>query len=258
MAKADPSTLNPTARFTSRVADYVKYRPGYPIDIIELLTSRCGLTTEWTVADIGSGPGNLTRLFLDNGNPVFGVEPNGAMREAGENLLSSYQRFTSVPGTAEETTLAEGSIDLIVAGQAFHWFSKEPTRLEFERILKPGGWVALIWNDRNLEADRFATEYERILCEMAPEYTSVKSKYESEQEIEEFFCHLVRQATFPSFQAFDREGFLGRVLSSSYVPQAGQPGHERIMDACSRLFDEEQQGGEARFVYDTQVFFGQL
>lgn len=254
---SNPTALNPTERFTNRVDDYVKYRPGYPIEIIATLNAEIGLMPDWRVADVGSGPGNLTRLFLDNGNPVTGVEPNDAMRSAGERLLAPYDRFTSVKATAEHTTLADGSVDLIVAGQAFHWFEKEPARAEFRRILKPGGWVALVWNDRDLQADRLSAEYERILCELATEYAVVRDKYEGEVEMAEFLSQA-RRAKFSNYQVFDREGFLGRALSSSYVPQQGDPGHEEIVAALEGLFEEEQQDGKVRFAYDTQMFYGRL
>lgn len=258
MSTLDPAPLSPTERFTNRVDDYIKYRPGYPAGIVDLLVKDCGMGPDWVVADIGSGPGNLSTIFLANGNLVIGVEPNDAMRRAGERLLAEYPNFRSAKGAAEATTLATGSVHLITAGQAFHWFKQKETREEFRRILKPGGWVALIWNDRDMRADRLSSEYERILSEMAPEYPSVRGNNNEESEIAEFFGHPVRRAQFSNSQTFDLQGFLGRMLSSSYVPQAGSPGHEAILEACRKLFEEEQQGGKVSFLYKTEVFYGQL
>ena len=116
--------LDPTKRFSNRVENYLKYRPRYPAAIIPLLESECGLTPETLVADVGSGTGFLTELFLKHGNRVLGVEPNAEMRSAGERLLAKYPTFCSVNAMAEATTLADSSIDLIIAGQAFHWFDR--------------------------------------------------------------------------------------------------------------------------------------
>src|SRR5581483_4013685 len=135
-------------RFSSRVNDYVLYRPGYPAQILELLKTECGLTGDSEIADIASGTGIFTRMLLENGNRVFGVEPNDDMRKAGESFLASYRNFTSVAGTAEATTLADHSVDFVTAAQAAHWFHRERARKEFVRILRPGGWTVLIWNER--------------------------------------------------------------------------------------------------------------
>ena len=154
---------SPTERFTSRVETYIKYRPTYPAAVIDLLRSECGLTADAIVADVGSGTGILSELVLKNGNEVIGVEPNQAMRLAAEHLLSSYPRFRSVEGSAEASTLPAASVDLITAGQAFHWFDATAARREFARILKPNGSVALIWNDRQLDSTEFLRGYEALL-----------------------------------------------------------------------------------------------
>ncbi len=144
--------IDPTQRFSSRVDNYIRYRPSYPAAIVDLLEKECGLTPEWVVADIGTGPGNLTRLFLDNGARVVGVEPNREMREAGERLLRGYSTYSSVAGTAEATTLANASVDLVTAGQAFHWFDQARARREFARVLRAPRWVALVWNERRVDS----------------------------------------------------------------------------------------------------------
>src|SRR5712691_7831802 len=141
-------------RFSNRVADYVRYRPGYPPAVLDLLRTDCGLRPDHVVADIGSGTGILSKLFLENGNRVFGVEPNAEMRQAGEEYLASYDGFSSIEGSAESTTLADSSVDFITAAQAFHWFDPQAARREFARILKPGGWVVILWNDRRMEEAR--------------------------------------------------------------------------------------------------------
>src|ERR1700694_1707214 len=143
---------SPTARFSDRVENSVRYRPGYPHEVLDLLRAECGLRPSHTVADIASGTGAFTRLLLENGNRVFAVEPNAAMREAGDQLLRSFDKMTSVAGTAEATTLPSASADFVTAAQAAHWFDRARARAEFVRILKPGGWCVLIWNERRTAA----------------------------------------------------------------------------------------------------------
>jgi len=153
------AVTNATSRFSSRVEDYVRYRPGYPREVITLLTTECGLTAESVVADIASGTGIFTRLLVENGNRVFGVEPNREMRAAGEQFLKAYGQFTSVAGSAEATTLAAQSVDMITAAQAAHWFERAKARGEFVRILKPGGWLVLLWNERKTDGTPFLRDY---------------------------------------------------------------------------------------------------
>src|SRR5207248_11421403 len=145
-------SADPTRRFSSRVADYIKYRPRYPQSVVELLRDECGLRHAAVVADVGSGTGILSELFLRNGNRVYGVEPNQEMREAGGRLLAAYDNFVSVEGRAEATTLDDRSVDFVTSGQALHWFERDAARREFVRILRPGGWVVAVWNDWNAEA----------------------------------------------------------------------------------------------------------
>src|SRR5437899_1233764 len=135
--------MNSTERFTDRVADYVRFRPHYPPAVFAELRDRLGLGAGSSVADVGSGTGISARPLLEMGCTVFAVEPNAAMRSAAEQWLGDFPRFQSIAGTAEATTLAEHSVDAVVAAQAFHWFDAASARREFQRILKPRGWVAL-------------------------------------------------------------------------------------------------------------------
>ncbi|HEX3798721.1 MAG TPA: class I SAM-dependent methyltransferase [Verrucomicrobiae bacterium] len=250
---------NSTTRFSGRVENYVKYRPSYPAAIIPFLQKACGLMTESLVADIGSGTGKLTELFLKNGNRVFGVEPNREMREAGERLLSDYPKFQSVHATAEATTLADHSIELIVAGQAFHWFDREAARREFFRILKPGGCVALIWNDRKINASPFLMDYEKLLVTYATEYREVNHRNVDLSMLGSFFGpDGFKHAEFPNAQVFDWAGLQGRLLSSSYAPEAGHPNHAPMLQALDKLFERYQSDGKVVLACDTMVYYGQF
>ncbi|HZT58579.1 MAG TPA: class I SAM-dependent methyltransferase [Pyrinomonadaceae bacterium] len=252
-------SADPTKRFSSRVEDYIKYRPHYPQAVVELLRDECGLTPASVIADVGSGTGILSALFLRNGNRVVGVEPNREMREAGERLLSTYDNFVSVEGRAEATTLADASVNFVTAGQAFHWFDIEGARREFRRILRPGGWVVPLWNDRRIEGAPFLEDYERMLIEYSKDYCEVSCKHSDEEVLGQFFgaggYHTRR---FPNHQTLDFESMKGRLRSSSYTPEPGHPNFEPMMREFASIFERYQRDGRIVVEYDTKVFYGRL
>ncbi|NJK47349.1 class I SAM-dependent methyltransferase [Candidatus Gracilibacteria bacterium] len=249
---------NPTQRFSSRVENYVKYRPHYPQEVINHLRETCQLTHESMIADIGSGTGFLTELFLQNGNAVYGVEPNQPMRKAGELFLQNYPHFISIAGTAEETTLPNASIDFIVAGQAFHWFDLEKTKTEFKRILKPQGWVILIWNDRRTDSTPFLVAYEQLLETYGTDYEKVNHKQIDKTILYSFFDSDYRQVSFYNSQNFDFEGLKGRLLSSSYTPEAEDLRYEAMLSQLREIFDTYQIDENVVFEYDTTVYYGRI
>jgi ubiquinone/menaquinone biosynthesis C-methylase UbiE len=246
-----------TQRFSSRVDNYVRYRPGYPPEVLELLKEECGLTSESVIADIAFGTGIFTRLLVENGNRVFGVEPNADMRRAGEQFLQSYSRFTSVAGTAEATTLADHSVDIVTAAQAAHWFECEKARREFARILKPGGWCVLLWNDRRLDSTEFLRQYEELLRTYGTDYADVRQQGMT-LAIEGFFGQAFRTRAFEYKQTFDYGGLEGRLLSSSYIPQRDHPKYDPMLRELRRIFNEHQVNGCVSFDYDTRVYYGHL
>lgn len=257
-----PSTSSdPTKRFSDRVELYLRFRPRYPVAMLTFFRN-LGLLPTHVVADIGSGTGFLSELFLANDNRVFAVEPNDAMRAAAEEIHGDDPNFTSVAGTAEQTGLEEKSVDLVVAGQAFHWFEPVASRRELERILRPGGLVALIWNDRRTEADPFAEAYEELLRAHATDYEAVCNRRLVENDasaIHDFFApSKVSLVTFENGQTFDFDGLSGRLLSSSYAPLPGQPGHEEMMARLAEIFEQYQESGVVRFEYTTSVYYGWL
>ena len=251
-------TADPTQRFSSRVDNYIRYRPGYPAAVLETLQQECGLTRSHTIADIGSGTGFLSKLFLDHGNAVIGVEPNADMRRAGEQFLHSYPNFTSIAGTAEATTLPEHSADFVTAGQAAHWFNLEKARREFVRILKPSGWVVLIWNERKTDSTPFLAAYENLLLTYGTDYQEIRHERTS-AEIGTFFAPAPFQLkVFPYEQRFDYQGLRGRLLSSSYTPQADDPKYAPMLQELRLIFDRHQNQDRVAFEYDTQMFYGKL
>jgi SAM-dependent methyltransferase len=249
---------NATSRFSDRVENYVRYRPGYPAEVLQTLKAECGLIPGHAVADIASGTGIWTRLLLENGNPVFGVEPNAEMREAGERLLAVFPKFSSVAGTAEATTLADQSVDFITAAQAAHWFDREKARREFVRILKPGGWLVLLWNERLTDSTAFLREYEQLLLKYGTDYQDIRHEHTT-SEVNQFFDPApFQEHTFPMRQEFDYAGVEGRLMSSSYAPGPEHPRHTPMLRDLRRIFDEHAVEGRATFEYKTRMYFGRL
>lgn len=248
----------PTTRFSDRVENYVRYRPGYPREVVELLRSDCGLRPEHIIADIASGTGIFTRLLLENGNRVFAVEPNPEMRLAGERFLQDYNTATSVAGTAEQTTLPSASVDFVTAAQAAHWFDRDRARQEFSRILKPNGWCVLIWNERHLTTTSFSRDYEQLLLDYGTDYKEVRHERTTDT-IAGFFAPAPHgEHAFELRQQFAYEGLAGRLLSSSYAPLEGHPNYPPMLEELQRIFRLHQKHGAVEFEYNTRVFYGKL
>lgn len=248
-----------TQRFSSRVDNYVKYRPGYPLEVVTTLQRAYGLAPSAKVADIGSGTGILTELLLRAGHTVYAVEPNREMRAAAERLLAPYPAVHHVAATAEATSLPDQSVDLVTVGQAFHWFDRPRARAEFARILRPGGWVALVWNDRDTASTPFLVAYENLLKRYATDYSQIDHKQITDAVLAEFFApQPFRRHDFANRQDFDYAGIEGRLLSSSYAPEAGHPDHAPMLAELRRIFDTHQQEGQVAFLYATTLFVGRI
>jgi len=249
-------TTNSTTRFSNRVNDYVKYRPGYPAQIIGYLQQQYNLTTDKLIADIGAGTGISTQLFLEAGCRVIAIEPNQPMRDKAIELLGNWPGFKAQNGTAEDTGLATESIDAVIAGQAFHWFDAGKTRTEFERILKPNGLIALIWNERRT-GSAFEKEYDELIIKHGKDYVQVDHRNIDAEHIGAFFNPQPYQLkTFYNEQVFDFDGLTGRLSSSSYMPTKDEEGYEAMITDLQALFDKYQQNGAITIQYDTNVYTG--
>lgn len=250
--------MDPTQRFTSRVENYVRYRPTYPPDVVEILRRKCDLAPGVSVADVGSGTGIFSGLLLQTGATVYAVEPNPAMRKAAEASLGGLPGFVSVEGRSEQTGLADGSIALVTSAQAAHWFRRDPTRAEWQRILVPGGWVGLVWNTRQ-KTDPFGADYEAVIKEHSLEREQGPYRRRGEPAIRKFFeGGEVQHFDFPNQQPLNLEGLIGRSLSSSYAPEEGHPMHEPLLDGLKRIFDWHQKNGLVWFRYKTELWLGKL
>ncbi len=247
-------------RFSNRVESYAKYRPHYPAEILSCLQTAIGLTPATVVADIGSGTGLLTQLFVDNGNPVYAVEPNAGMRQAAEAALGHYANLHSVDGRSEATTLPSGSVDLVTAAQAFHWFEPLAARAEFARILRPLGWVALVWNNRRDDASPFLAAYRQLLDHFGTDYRQVDHKHVvDDAALNRFFApDGFRLFTFANHQTLDFEGLLGRLRSTSYIPAPGDSGYAEMHERAKALYDRFAIDGNVRIEYDTQLYLGRV
>lgn len=250
---------DPTKRFSGRVDSYARYRPGYPPEALDVLRIEGALKDSDVVADIGSGTGILSELFLRRGHEVYGVEPNAQMRAAAERLLAASPGFHSVAGSAEATTLGNRSADLAVAGQAFHWFDREKARAEFRRILRGEARVALLWNDRKTAGTRFSELYERLLRDFGTDYAAVDHKNLGRDVFDRFFgSGNWALISLSNEQRLDLDALRGRLLSSSYAPAPGQPRHAEMMKTLDEIFSATNEHGFVRMEYDTRIYLGRL
>lgn len=237
----------------------MKYRPDYPIELINVLKEKCGLSAAKVIADIGSGTGKLTSLLISHCFTIYAVEPNYEMSHAAEQTLGHDHRFVSINASAEETTLNSHSIDIITVAQSFHWFDRLRTKTEFRRILKKNGWVVLIWNERDINDSQFQIDYDAMLKSFIPEYSLVDHKNIDPSVISEFFHpNTWELITLKNFQEFDYVGLKGRLLSSSYTPNVGHPAHRPLIDELEKLFARHAINGNVRFDYNTKIYIGHL
>lgn len=251
-------TSDATKRFTERAEFYARHRPSYPEEMFVFLRTEVRLEATHVIVDLGSGTGILSEPFLRRGHTVYGVEPNGDMRAAAETALESHHRFQSVNGTAETTGLETSSIDLAVAGQAFHWFDPAKTQTEVRRILRPMGKCALMWNDRLTDTSPFLNDYEKFLSTWGTDYDAVRVTYENPDAIGALLDAEYTRTVFANRQVLDRVGLRGRVLSSSYMPQADDPRSDKMLEALDALFEKHQENSLVQIDYNTNLYLGSV
>jgi SAM-dependent methyltransferase len=248
----------PAKRFWNRVSDYVNGRPSYPDEVVSWLARTFGLERSGTIVDAGAGTGIASALFVRHGFTVIAVEPNDPMREAAVAALGSDPRFRAVAAAAEATTLPAACVDAVVAAQAFHWFDRTAFRAECARILKPSGVVALLWNVRRVGSSPFAADYEALLREFGTDYLEVRHENVSEDQLAAFFGGSFSRLVLDNVQALDRQGLRSRLLSSSYVPTAGHPWHQPMLEALEALFEAHQVNGCVAMEYKLRAYASRL
>ncbi len=244
-------------RFSSRVDDYRRYRPHYPVEILSAMKRR-GMNSESVVADIGSGTGLFTGLILPAVRRVYAIEPNDDMRKISEGDFSGMAQFTSVACGAENILLPDASVDFITSAQAFHWFDPVQSRKEFIRILRKGGYVFLIWNRRQDDSGLMRA-YEKLLKdELKARYTSVHHARVTRETLHGFFRGSFETEEFENHQNLLQEEFLGRVFSSSYTPEPEESSYQPFRQKLIDLFEEYQEENRVRLIYRTVVYTGRF
>lgn len=255
---SDLSSQNPKGRFTGLAGVYARHRPTYPQAALDFVLQRCRLGPDSLLVDVGSGTGISARQFALLGIRVIGIEPNDEMRQQAEIAASP----PSVPaplyraGQAEATELPDGSADAVLSAQAFHWFEPDSALREFHRILKPGGWVVLLWNERD-ETDAFTAAYGKII-RSTPEAAATEGSRQRAGDpllVSPLFAHAER-VYIAHEQLLDEEGVIGRAMSVSYAPKepAAVEAHRvALRDVVARF----QQNGQVVLRYQTTVVVGQ-
>jgi ubiquinone/menaquinone biosynthesis C-methylase UbiE len=253
--------MNPTDRFSNRADTYRRYRPSYPAALIDLIRDTVPLHAGAPVADIGSGTGILTRLLLEAGFDVTAVEPNEAMRLAAEEYLAVFPHFHSVAAPAEQTGLPDASFEAITVAQAFHWFDPSKARHEFQRLLRPGGWVFLIRNQWQADTSPFLADYEKLLQTLGLPHEELahRNQHAADAGRQIFFSGCQpRSATFDNPHRLDWAGLQGRFLSASYAPPPGDPRHEDYLQRLEQLFHRHARNGQVTLAQTTEVHYGRL
>ncbi|MDB6126387.1 MAG: methyltransferase [Verrucomicrobia bacterium] len=245
-------------RFSSRHAAYAKYRPSYPRELLERLGSRIDLSPERDVADIGAGTGIFTELLLERGLNVRAVEPNADMLGAARKALAHRENFTAVEGTAEATTLASSSVDVVFCAQAFHWFNNDATRAEWRRILRPFGYAVLIWNNLDLNQELERDYYDALVAFSTDRGETLRRARAVQSDNVLFGTGHREHINLPSSQALDFEGLVGRTESLSFAPENSDPAHGALVAGLRRIFDAHQREGKITLRYETVMIFGQI
>ena len=251
MTPEQPYEMNPQGRFSDRAKNYAQYRPTYPAQAIDFILNGLGELSKLIVADIGAGSGIASRLLADRGVKVIGIEPNTAMRQVAEaHPLVEFRN-----GTAEQTTLTDQSVELVTCFQAFHWFQLEPTVKEFNRILKPGGKIALVWNDRDINGDdQFTRDHERIIITASnnsPIYSILDGK---SNLVSNSVFSVVNHLVFSHQQPLSKASLIGLAMSASYIPQSGAR-HEQMINALNNLYQKYRDDRSLVYLqYKTTVY----
>ncbi len=248
------SPTDPTRRFTGLADVYARYRPTYPAAAVDFILERCGLRPRSVLVDVGCGTGISSRMFAARGLRVVGIEPNEEMRAQASD--EPVPRGSVPPeyrdGRAEATGLATASADAVLAAQAFHWFEPERTLPEFARILRPGGWIVLLWNTRD-DRDPFTAEYGRLVWSLTDRPAAREIREDSPAAL--WHTRLFDAADpvfFANEQRMDEDGLLGRAFSASYAPK--EPARrEAYAEALRTLYRTHASDGSVALRYRTEV-----
>ncbi|MDA1264215.1 MAG: class I SAM-dependent methyltransferase [Planctomycetota bacterium] len=236
---------DPTQRFSVTVRDYARHRPSYPREVLEWAQAQLGRVPGVSV-DLAAGTGILTGLARDRGWWVIGVEPNAEMIAA----AAQARPGAWIRARAEATGLRAGSVDLVLCGQAFHWFEREPALAELERILAPSGVVVCVWNLRGT-GPGVGADYEALLRHHSQSYRGRDAGIEFFDELRQALARRgVQEVWFEHDQELDLETLQGRARSASYVAH-GVADLASFETALADLFEQHKSGEVLRFPYRT-------
>lgn len=248
-ASAPLHTMNPTGRFSDRVADYVRFRPSYPAAAIDALLDGLGEPSRLDVVDVGAGTGISARLIADRGPRVIAIEPNDAMREGAE----PHERVSFRAGAAEATGLPAASADLVIAAQAFHWFREQEALAEFHRVLRAHRRLGLMWNIRD-ENDPFTAGYTSAIRDITGQIPAEMRAFDAVAITATGLFRDLRLAEFPYEQPLDEAALLGRASSASYVPKNGEAWDRLAAKLREHFRRFAGPGGLATMKYVTRVY----
>ena len=254
---ADLAHFNPTGRFTGLAEVYARCRPTYPAAAIDLIVSRGHLGPKSLLIDVGCGTGISSRLFAERGIPVVGIEPNPDMRRQAE--FEAAAPGVPVPqyreGRAEVTGLPDAVADVVLSAQAFHWFDADAALRECHRILKPDGWAALMWNERDA-SDPFTAAYGAIV-RTVKDSAAVEGPrtHAGEPLLRHPLFRDQERLTFANEQVLAEDGLLGRTFSSSWAPKEPAAA-EAFAAAMRQVFQRFQKEGRVVMRYVTSLYLG--
>lgn len=241
--------MDPTGRFSDRADDYVRYRPDYPAAAIDWVLEGLGDLARIQVADIGAGTGISSRQIADRGPHVIAVEPNAGMRASAE----PHPRVIAHDGAAESTGLAGESVDLVLCAQAFHWFHQREAIVEFHRILRPGGRLALMWNQRSHQ-DPLTREYIEAIRAVNGEHPAETRMFDPAVVSGARLFTPTETATFEHGQSLDRDGLIGRAASASYVSKEPEA-FAKLVGLLDTLYEKyRDESGQVLLRYGTGVW----
>lgn len=239
-----------------RIDYYQKNRPSYPQEILSILKNRYGVHESQYVADVACGSGLFSKLMLKNHFEVIGVEPDEQMRDRAIQRLGKYEHFQLIEGTAASTGLPDNCVDMITVAQAFHWFDTPQTVKEFCRILKPGGLILLLWNERKTDHDLFHQEYESLLWDYAVDYDRSLHRSYPMDRIKHLFpsfslrCHKLRNS-----QEMNLQSLMGRLESAHYCPPLEHPSYLPLMEGVKELYQSYKENGKIRLEHQCKIYF---
>ena len=251
--------MNSKEKFSNKVSDYMKYRPTYPKEFINYLINELGFSKNTVIADVGAGTGMLTYLLADKVKQIYAIEPNYNMRSACKDYCEEFNNFTAIDGSAEETGLLNHSVDFIVVAQAFHWFDRGKSKMEFYRILKPNGKVILAWNSRVAE-NTFIKENDKLCRRVCPEFEGFSGGIGNGPELfSDFFKNgFCESKVFENDRLLSLEEYIGGSLSASYAPAEGDENYQEFIDGLKELFEKYSRDGIVLLPNKTRSYVGEI